>query len=167
VPDETNFSRAMDFVLRWEGGYVNDENDAGGETHWGISKRAFPDLDIRALSEDKARAIYRTDYWDKISGDDLPAPVSLVVMDYAVNSGVSRAAKALQRIVGVTRDGQIGPQTLEAIQGFDLNFTSLAESVVLRRVRFLCKLVKRKPSQAKFLNGWMRRTHDCMAAIYK
>jgi len=86
-----NFDRSIKFVLKWEGGYVNDPTDPGGETKFGISKRAFPMLDIKSLTEAEARDIYRTHYWEKAGCDKLGWPMCLVVFDTAVNCGVSRA----------------------------------------------------------------------------
>lgn len=86
-----NFDRSIKFVLKWEGDYVNDPSDPGGETNFGISKRAFPMLDIKSLTEDEARDIYRTRYWEKAGCDNLDWPMCLVVFDAAVNCGVTRA----------------------------------------------------------------------------
>ncbi len=62
---EENFEKAMTFIFKWEGGYVNDGNDPGGETNFGISKRAYPNLDIKNLTKDEAKQIYYRDYWEK------------------------------------------------------------------------------------------------------
>lgn len=85
------FDKAIKFVLKWEGGYTNDPNDPGGETKYGISKRAYPNLNIKALTESDAIAIFKRDYWDKANCDNLPYPLDFVVFDTAVNCGVSRA----------------------------------------------------------------------------
>jgi lysozyme family protein len=110
----TAFDAAFTAVLGAEGGYVNNPADPGGETNWGISRRSYPDLDIAHLTWDDAKAIYRRDFWDKIQGDKLPPPLAMIVFDSAVNNGPARAAKWLQRAVGVTEDGIIGPATLAA-----------------------------------------------------
>ena len=92
---DENFLKAMEFVFSWEGGYVDDPADPGGRTRWGISQRAYPDLDIANLTKDQARAIYKKDYWDKVGGDTLPAPLALVAFNAAVNCGVGRAKRWL------------------------------------------------------------------------
>jgi lysozyme family protein len=107
-----DFDVAMQLIKRLEGGYVNDSKDKGGETKFGISKNAYPDLDIANLTYREAVAIYRRDYWDTIRGDDLPPAVALIVFDHAVNAGVSVAAKLLQDLVGVSQDGIVGPHTI-------------------------------------------------------
>lgn len=89
-----SFEKAFEIVIGVEGGYSNDPNDPGGETMFGISKRAYPNLDIKALTLDDARAIYLRDYWrpagcDQIEDDAL----AILVFDAAVNQGVTRALK--------------------------------------------------------------------------
>lgn len=111
-----SFARIVKMVLHHEGGYVNHPSDPGGETKYGISKRAYPEINIMDLTEEKAAELYKRDYWDRIKGDDLPVSVACVVMDYAVNSGISRASKALQSVCGISNpDGIIGPNTLNMV----------------------------------------------------
>ena len=92
----SNYDEAVYLVLKHEGGYVNNPNDTGGETNFGISKRAYPDLNIAELSVETAQEIYKRDFWDKVKGDKLPEGLDLMVFDFAVNAGVSRASKVLQ-----------------------------------------------------------------------
>lgn len=92
-----NFDRCIPFVLKWEGGYVNHPDDPGGETKYGISKRAYPDLDIKSLTLDDAKSIYRRDYWDASNCDSFDLPLAVVVFDSAVNCGVGRAKTWLSR----------------------------------------------------------------------
>lgn len=84
------FEFALAVVLESEGGYVWDKNDPGGETNWGISKRSYPHLNIADLTLDEAKAIYKADYWNAISGDILPAALAVVSLDIAVNHGPGR-----------------------------------------------------------------------------
>lgn len=98
-----NFSKAISFVLSWEGGYVDNPNDAGGETKWGISKRSYPDLDIKELTKEQAIEIYKKDYWNVMNCDYLSYPLDVVVMDTAVNMGVGRA-QAFLDLTGDWRD---------------------------------------------------------------
>jgi lysozyme family protein len=97
---DNNFERAMDFVLKWEGGYVNDPNDPGGETNFGISKRANPDVDIKNLTRDQAITIYRKRYWDAMGCGKIANPLDIVVMDTGVNLGTGKALEFL----GITHD---------------------------------------------------------------
>jgi lysozyme family protein len=86
----TLFEAAVQNVLESEGGYVNHPSDPGGETNYGISKRSYPDLDIRSLTREDAVAIYERDYWARVP-TDLPDGLRWMVFDAAVNHGVSRA----------------------------------------------------------------------------
>jgi lysozyme family protein len=95
------FETAVDFVLSAEGGLVDDGSDPGGITKFGISQRAYPDLNIRDLTIDGAKAIYREDYWNLCSCDKLPAGVALVVFDAAVNQGVGASIRMLQSALKV------------------------------------------------------------------
>lgn len=110
----SDFDKAFEHVLGIEGGYVNDPKDPGGETKYGICKRSYPAIDIKALTIEQAKAIYKRDYWDKVKGDELPSPINLFMFDAAVNQGVEPAIKMLQAALSVAQDGVFGAQTLRA-----------------------------------------------------
>jgi len=166
-PKMDKFDRAMKFVFRWEGGYVNHKSDPGGETNFGISKRSHPNVDIKNLTEEGAKEIYRDRYWNKIKGNELPELISIAVMDYAVNSGVERSSIALQNIVGSKADGAIGPNTIKKVKEAvsKKSDKKIAQEIVLARSDFLSDIVKRSPDMSAFLKGWMRRTHSCLIEI--
>lgn len=109
----SDFDKAFESVIGLEGGYSNDPKDAGGETNFGISKRAYPDLNIKALT---AKLIYKRDYWDKVKGDDLPYPLNAFVFDAAVNQGTDAAIKMLQQALGVAADGILGVVTVGKVK---------------------------------------------------
>lgn len=88
-----SFDKAVEFVLKYEGGYIYHPADPGGETNFGISKRAYPQLDIKNLTAEHAKNIYRYDYWQKAGCEKLDWPLSLIVFDTAVNMGLARAAE--------------------------------------------------------------------------
>jgi lysozyme family protein len=94
-PDDKRWQRSIDFVLLWEGGYVNDPKDPGGETNFGISKRSHPDLDIKNLTREQAIAIYKSGYWEASGSHQLAWPLCLMHFDSAVNLGVGRAKRLL------------------------------------------------------------------------
>ena len=109
------FLDLVDRVLSHEGGYVNDPNDPGGETKWGISKRSYPQLNIKGLTRQDAIAIYQRDFWQRVQGDRLPVPFVFQALDAAVNHGIGNAVRWMQRAAGVADDGVIGPVTLAAV----------------------------------------------------
>lgn len=145
-----NFDEAVKRVIKSEGGYVNHPSDPGGETKFGISRRAYPHEDIKGMTETRAAEIYRRDYWDRLSLDALPEAVRYPLFDLAVNSGVTMAAKLLQRAVGVRDDGVIGPATIEAAQRLK---SASAARLSATRLLFLTDL----STFAQFGRGWTRR----------
>ncbi len=110
-----SFEIAISRVLGNEGGYVNDPADPGGETQWGISKRAYPQLDIRSLTREQAVEIYRHDFWLRVHADEMPEPLQFQALDFAVNSGIETAVRKLQLAAGVADDGHWGPVTRAAV----------------------------------------------------
>jgi lysozyme family protein len=102
-----------------EGGYVDNPDDTGGETRFGISKASYPSVDIANLTLAGAEVIYQRDYWLACHCDALPPPVAGLVFDAAVNQGAGTAARMLQSAVGAATDGDIGPKTLTAISKAD------------------------------------------------
>ena len=101
-------------VFGFEGAHVNDPADPGGETKFGISKRAYPDLDIASLTLEQAAEIYERDYAKPFL--DLHPALGYQMFDYSVNAGVDRAVRHLQLVLGVTVDGKFGPMTKAAIK---------------------------------------------------
>jgi len=108
------FDDCFDKLLGHEGGYVFNPADPGGETKWGISKRSYPNLDIKNLTVEDAKRIYWRDYWLRCGCEDLPRGLAFDVFDAAVNSGANQAARWLQTALGVRADGVIGPDTKAA-----------------------------------------------------
>tara|TARA_A100001391_G_C5017554_1_gene264916 strand:+ start:492 stop:986 length:495 start_codon:yes stop_codon:yes gene_type:complete len=157
-----SFSSVIEMVLHHEGGYVNHPSDPGGETKYGISKRAYPEIDIVSLTEEDAGEIYFRDYWSKIKGDDLPPAVACVVMDYGVNSGISRASTALQRACGNEEgDGIIGPHTLASVWTTVKNKGE--EYVVNEVTRIRQEFIRGLSIYETFGKGWERRIDETRA----
>lgn len=111
-----NFEQAFEKLIGHEGGYINHPSDPGGSTNFGISHRAYPGEDIKGMTLERAKTIYARDYWGPSGCDALPDGAKFQVFDMAVNSGVRAAVQTLQRAVGATADGVLGPLTLQAIQ---------------------------------------------------
>ena len=154
----TSFDDIIEVTLEHEGGYVHDPKDLGGETNFGIAGRFYPDVDIKNLTKDGAKEIYRKDYWDKNKVDDLPDNLKHIFFDMAVNQGRGTAVKILQRAINgkggkLTVDGGFGPGTKAALA----KHTPELDRVRCYRVKYYMDLVARKPEQERFLYGWFRR----------
>lgn len=117
--NDTVFQKAMLRTKLNEGGYINDKDDRGGETNMGITKKYYPDEDIKNLTRERANAILYRDYWLKYKINTLPAEISDIVFDDAVVQGPGTAIKNLQKALKVKADGIIGPQTLNALKEAD------------------------------------------------
>lgn len=134
----------------WTGGAVSRGKLNG--TKYGVSAAAFPALDIRNLSLPQAHAIYRTLYWDHVLGDRLPPSLALIVLDTAVNGGVSAASRLLQAALGVTVDGVLGAETIGSLAGIH-DLDGVCAEFLARRLLLMASL----PTWATFGLGWSRR----------
>jgi len=154
----TKFDEIIDIVLEHEGGYVNDPDDPGGETKYGISKKAYPDEDIKELTVERAKELYKRDYWDRYRTGDLPDRLRHIYVDMCINMGGGRAIKILQEACNsknsnkIDVDGGMGPMTIKA--------ATSVEEFRLRafRVLYYAELIMKKPNLAKFWVGWFRRS---------
>lgn len=151
------FDKAIDIVLGIEGGRVNDSYDPGGETKFGISHKAFPDVDIENLTIEQAKAIYKEFYWDELKIDGFPYILRLIIFDSAVNCGTSQAIKFLQEALNVESDGIMGQDTQEAIDSSDLN--KVLGLYAFHRYKFYHSL----PTFDRFGNGWVTRVMVVLA----
>ncbi len=160
-----NFDQAVVKTIAREGGarFTETPGDAGGATKFGISKRAYPQLDIANLTEQQAKDIYRADYWNAVHGDDISAQVAAEnVFDTAVNMGVSRAVKLAQMALGVQPvDGVAGPQTIQAINNADSD-RFIADYTLAKIARYV-SLCNNNRSQSKFLLGWLNRAMGALS----
>ena len=145
-----DFHRCIDRILAEEGGLSDHPADPGGLTHYGISQRAYPQLDIAALTLADAKALYRRDYWQVLHGDQLPSGLDLLMLDCAINQGPVTAIKLLQRALRIRDDGLIGPETLNAAA--DAMPGLLDAFAAERALRY-----ELNPNEATFGRGWYRR----------
>lgn len=155
-----NYARAIAIELVYEGGYVDNPKDPGGATMKGVTQGTFNSWRarhgeaieaVRNISDAELDAIYKTDYWDRVECDVLPAGVDLCMFDAAVNSGVGSASSWAQAVCGVTVDGDFGPKTKTAIQAMDPE--TFIRDFNSRRLGTL----KRLPTWSTFKNGWSAR----------
>lgn len=144
-------------------GYVWDLADPGGETKFGVAQNHNPDVKIKTLTLEQAKAIYFKKYWLASKCDKLPTPVNACHFDAVTNHGADRAAKLLQKALGVTADGAIGPKTIAAINCADPDV--LCMKMIEERDAFYHRLVAAKPALRKFLKGWLKRTETLRKSI--
>jgi lysozyme family protein len=152
----TSFDRAVQFTLSQEGEWSPDH-----KTRWGIDSTRHPEVDLSTLTRDEAIAFYLANYWQPIRGNDLPWPFAAQLFDFSVNSGISGAVSALQRIVGVKVDGVIGPQTLEEVKRIEaLHPGFLSQQLLHARADARIDQATARLQDAHYLNGWIHRVID-------
>ena len=162
---QKNASRAIRLILKHEGGYVNHPSDPGGATNMGVTLETFRRYvkpggtieDLKALTVEQATHVFKRQYWDKVSADDLPSGLDYAVADFAVNSGPHRAAVFLQRIVKVVDDGVIGPKTLAAAKAKPAAF--IINRLCDDRLRFM-QSIRGGELWKVFGKGWNARVED-------
>ena len=154
-----SFNEIIEKVLEHEGGYVNDPTDLGGETKYGITKRFYPDIDIKNLTIEQAKKIYKRDYWDRNRIEEVPQELWYIYFDMCVNMGRKTAVKILQRAANSSGhrlqvDGGMGPVTVKGLQNISV------DRVRAFRIKYYVDLINSKPEQEKFYYGWFRRTME-------
>ena len=156
-----NFEVAVESLLMKERGYVCDPDDAGGETCFGISKRSYPYLDIKALTRDQAIAIYRDDYWDQAYELIASQPLVNKILELTVHCGMDEGVRLVQRALRalgdpvVTVDGRFGPQTLQAVKLTEPR--ALLAAIRVEQCRYYLAILAASPAQQKFFLGWVSR----------
>ena len=175
-----DFKIAYDKTAKFEGGYANNPKDRGGETYKGIARNFFPKWkgwqvidkldkkDVKKLNsvlahdnqmQEWVHRFYQDNFWSQIRGNEIQdQEVANNIYDFAVNSGVSRAIKYMQMVLGVEVDGQFGPVTLGKLNTFgEMTFVNKYKK---ERLDFLNKIVQNNPSQKTFLAGWTSRVNN-------
>lgn len=180
APKPTNFDNALKATLRFEGGYVNDPKDKGGETNLGITRKTYEqflkknnlpldNLNMREIPEEHVLEIYKTMYWQPAGCDHLPPLLAQQVFDFAVNSGTKKAIQFLQAQVGAEQDGIFGPATKASVEQAVQNTgdAALARSYVQSRRTFIENAVAKGQIHAKFKKGLINRTNTLESYIPK
>lgn len=171
-----NIDNLAPFILRWEGGFVNDPVDKGGATNMGVTigtwrsvgydKDGDGDIDVDDLhlldKEDVIERVLRPHYWNRWRADEiLNQSVANILVDWVWASG-THGIKRPQRILGVTADGIVGPKTLAAVNSMDP--MELHFRIKNDRIKFIDEICQRDPSQERFRKGWMNRIN---ALVYQ
>jgi lysozyme family protein len=154
-----NFDQSLAYVLKSEGGFVNNIKDPGGMTNLGVTKatyeaylgRAVTEDEMKALTPDTVAPLYKAMYWDKVRGDDLASGLDYALFDFAVNSGPRQATKFIQNIASVPADGMMGDRTVQQLANLDASdcITRLCDE----RLQFL----KQLNTWDTFGKGWQKR----------
>ena len=158
----TNYEVCLERLLEHEGGYVNHPDDPGGRANKGITQRVYERYlgrsvtkkEIREIPLEHVSDIYKQNYWDEVKANELPSGVDFSMFDWAVNAGIRRPSRALQRAVGARMDGKIGPKTLAAV--FECDYPALIEHIYEARETFYYGL----PRFKVFGKGWLRRNEE-------
>lgn len=158
-----NFFDCLDIILKHEGGFVDHPKDPGGATNKGVTHKTYSQFlgrplngveELKQIPDGHVMAIYKTGYWDTVRGDELPSGVDLAVFDWSVNSGHRRASRALQKVVGASPDGIIGPRTVAAVLCTDP--TAIIKEFDEIRVDFYKSL----NTFETFGRGWLKRAEE-------
>ena len=179
------FDECVNVVVGFEGGYVNDPDDRGGETNYGITASTLNSaknkgwipfsVTLQNIQIEHAKIIYKKGYWDVVQADSLPHPLDLIMFDSAVNHGPNAAVKLLQKSLNVLLpytelavDGIFGSLTLRAVNDYvglgivpgmypNSNIRYLCIDVLMNRIELYLSIVLNNKSQEKFLKGWLNR----------
>lgn len=166
------FEQFFPMLMKFEGGYVNDPDDHGGATKWGVTLAEWirngydkngdgviNANDIKLLTQADAAKIAKPLYWDQVKGDQINSQsIAEFLCDFAYNSGTGTAIKKLQQVLGVAVDGVIGNQTLSVLNAGSQK--NIFEVYKQSRIDFVNAIVKNNPSQEKFLKGWLSRINS-------
>lgn len=166
--------KLIPFILKWEGGFVNDPDDLGGATNKGITIGTFGDYrkrkglppptvnDLKNLSDKDWYEIFKTLYWDRWKADEIKSQsVAAILVDWVWASGVRSILRA-QIILGVTSDGIVGAKTIAALNAADPK--KLFDAIKADRKKFIDEICKVRPKNEKYRRGWMNRIN---AIVYE
>lgn len=169
------FTKALELVLAHEGGYGNDPDDPGGETYKGVSRKMHPlwlgwhtidmlkkqenfpkNLEANSDLQHEVESFYKVQFWNRISGALIQEQaVADSIFDFAVNAGISTSVSLAQKVVGVKDDGINGPDTLQAINKFNVRLF-IAEFKLARINRYIA-ICNKRPTSKKYFFGWICR----------
>lgn len=161
---DEKFMKGLKFVLQWEGGYSNHPADPGGATNKGVTQATYNEYrkdkglkygSVEYIKAVEVEEIYSDMYYKKSGAHNMPEKVSICLFDWAVNGGVSRAVKHLQRALGVIEDGKVGPKTIEAATS--QNETTIAKKFLSIRVDYYN--TRSSSLKSYFLKGWLNRVN--------
>lgn len=159
--------KLIPFILKWEGGFVNDPDDLGGATNKGITIGTFSEYrkrkglpsptvqELKNLSGNEWYEIFKTMYWDRWRGDEIKnQSVANILIDWVWASGV-HGIRRPQAILGVVPDGIVGAKTIAALNAAHPG--RVFEAIKADRANFIDEICKARPKNEKYRKGWMNR----------
>jgi lysozyme family protein len=167
-----NVNHLFPFILKWEGGFVNDPSDAGGATNKGVTiatwrqvgydKTGDGSIDIQDLkqltNDDVLNRVLKPHYWDRWKADQIRSQkIADILVDWVWASG-SYGITIPQRVLGVTIDGVVGPKTLAALN--DRNPDEFFEILYRERIDYIERICQTRPQNNRFRRGWLNRLED-------
>ena len=166
----TTFEEIIEVVLAHEGGFVDDPDDKGGATNWGVTQAVWEDFledeftseDVKGFTREQAIELYKEEFWIPSQSEKLPEEIREVYFDMCVNHGQRNAVKILQSAVNakggdITVDGGIGPNTIKASSALKLWELQVERSGFYWNLVFVGSFYGKRNNQAKFIRGWIRR----------
>ena len=158
-----DYKKLVPFVLKWEGGFVNDKNDLGGCTNKGVTLATFQSYfgkgktatDLKNITDEQWNTIFKKGFWDKWKADDITDQnVANILVDWYWCSG-NYGIKIPQRVLGVTVDGVIGPKSIAAVNAKDGK--ALFKQLKQERLDFIDRICQTRPQNKKYKKGWLNR----------
>lgn len=163
-----DYKKLKPFILKWEGGYVDDPLDKGGATNKGITLKTFQSVygtsktkeDLKKLTDEQWDNIFRKYYWNRYRADEIQCQsLANICVDWVWASG-KWGITYVQDILGLTKDGIVGPKTINAINEYKGGYKELFDKIKQARISYVNNIVQNNPSQKKFINGWMNRINS-------
>ena len=167
-----DYRKLKPFILRWEGGYINDQADLGKQTNKGVTLSTYRSVfgknktvsDLKKITDEQWEFIFKKFYWDKWKADDIKDQnVANILVDWLWCSG-SYGIKIPQRVIGVSVDGIVGSKTIAAINARDGR--ELFDTIKQERKDFIDRICQTRPQNRKFKNGWMNRINSLSYETY-
>lgn len=148
---ERFFNRAIAYLMTVEGGYIHHPKDPGGETNFGISKKAFPKLDIKNLSQAKAKQIYQKMYWQPCFHPAMGYKIAVITFDGCVHLGVREGIKQLQKAMRLPADGVLGAGTVGGLRRIS------QKDLAVRMLTLREESYRKLPQYKTFRKAWLNR----------
>lgn len=167
-----DYRKLKPFILRWEGGYINDQADLGKQTNKGVTLSTYRSVfgknktvsDLKKITDEQWEFIFKKFYWDKWKADYIKDQnVANILVDWLWCSG-SYGINIPQRVLGVSVDGIVGSKTIAAINARDGR--ELFDTIKQERKDFIDRICQTRPQNRKFKNGWMNRINSLAYETY-